>query len=177
MIFSETRILTSGVIQSLGTSVLLFAFGNDVSPLTMNAFEMCDISGEKEPQVEHASLSVVLRVLKAEMPKKDRISPVRNTYLAHPLPFLPVLLTPILSVRSVILLGRRKKERCRTRRQEAEGPLRRSRGQHLILPRYGQSSVKVRSAGPATQPPLLGRWRKVRTLPLSIFCMAWFIGF
>lgn len=129
------------------------------------------------PQVEHASLSVVLRVLKAEMPKKDRISPVRNTYLAHPLPFLPVLLTPILSVRSVILLGRRKKERCRTRRQEAEGPLRRSRGQHLILPRYGQSSVKVRSAGRATQPPLLGRWRKVRTLPLSIFCMAWFIGF
>lgn len=103
-----------------------------------------------------------------EMPLKDRISPVRNTYSAHPLPFLPDLLTPILSVRSVILLGRCEEERCRSGRQEAKGPPRRSRGQYLILSRYGQMWVRVRSVGCAAQPPLLGRWRNMRTLPVSI---------
>lgn len=96
------------------------------------------------------------RAQKAEMPLKDRISPVRNTYFAHPLPFLSDLLTPILSVRSVILLGRCEEERCRSRRQEAKGPPRRSRGQYLILSRYGQMWVRVRSVGCAAQPPLLG---------------------
>lgn len=122
--------------------------------------------------MEHASICPKSR----KMPLKDRISPVRNPNLAHPLPFLPGLLTPILSVRSVILLGRCREDHCGTRRQEAEGPPRRFRGQHLILPRCNQTRLKVRSAGCAAQPPLLGRRRNVCTLPLSIFCMTWFIG-
>lgn len=112
-----------------------------------------------------------------EMPLKDRISPVRNTYFAHPLPFLPDLLTPILSVRSVILLGHCEEERCRSGRQEALGPPRRSWGQYLILSRYGQMWVRVRSLGCAAQPPLLGWRRNMCTLPVSIFCTTWFIGF
>lgn len=40
------------------------------------------------------------------MPVKDRISPARNTYFdEQPLTFLPGLLTPILSVSSVLPVG------------------------------------------------------------------------
>lgn len=53
-----------------------------------------------------------------KMPLKDRISPIRNPYLARPLPFLPGLLTPILSVRSSILLGQCREEHCRTGLQD-----------------------------------------------------------
>lgn len=59
------------------------------------------------------------------------------------LPFLPGLLTPILSMRSVVLLGRCREERRKTGQQEAEGPPRRSRGQHLILPPTQASIVRM----------------------------------
>lgn len=97
--------------------------------------------------------------------------PVRNTYFASALPFLPGLLTPILSVRSLILLRRCQEERCRSGRQEAQDPPRRSRGQHLILPRYGQTWVKAHSAGCSAQPPLLG-WRRMCAHFLCLF-FAW----
>lgn len=69
-----------------------------------------------------------------------------------------------------------REESSRTRQQEAKGPPRRSRGQHLILLCYGQTRLKVRSVVLCGRPPLLGQRRNVRTLPLSIFCSTWFIG-
>lgn len=77
------------------------------------------------------------------MALKGRISPVRNTSFAHPSPFLLGLLTPILSVRSVVLLRLCQEALCSTGQQEAEGPLRRCRGRHLLPSLYRQMRVMV----------------------------------
>lgn len=109
-----------------------------------------------------------------EMLLKDRISPIRNTYLANSLPFLPGLLTPILSVRSVVLLGRLQGGALQER---VAGSLRPSKTLQGSAPHPTTLRIKVRSVCRAAQPPLLGRRRNVCTLPLSIFCLTWFIGF
>lgn len=105
---------------------------------------------------------------------KDRISPIRNTYLANSLPFLPGLLTPILSVRSVVLLGRLQGGALQER---VAGSLRPSKTLQGSASHPTTLRVKVRSVCRAAQPPLLGWRRNVCTLPLSIFCLTWFIGF
>ena len=68
----------------------------------------------QRPQEEHASPSDCPKSSR-EMHLKDRISLIRNPYLpTYFLSFLSGLLTPILSLRSVILLGRCREERCKT---------------------------------------------------------------
>lgn len=234
MIFSETHITQDPESPKAWALPLLFAVGNDVSPLTMNAFEMSDISGETEwgqrageketsdlsPQVFEShvchygclsSFSIALfchtlpqwflhtsiveeclmqaplssktsggACIFTEGPKsremllKDRISPVRNTCLANSLPFLPGLPTPILSVRSVVLLGRLQGGALQER---VAGSLRPSKTLQGSASHPTTLRFKVRSVCRTTQPPLLGWRRNVCTLPLSIFCLTWFIGF
>lgn len=94
-----------------------------------------------------------------------------------PLLFLLGLLTPILSMGSVNLSGEYREEIWNTGWQEAEGLPRLSRGQHLILPHYGKTRLKVRFSGWAAKMLLLGSRRNVCTLPLTIFCLTWIIGF
>lgn len=103
------------------------------------------------------------------MPVKDRISPARNTYFAEqPLTFLPGLLTPILSVSSVLLLGDSGRRSaagsagpCKTLQGSATRPiwLWSDVGQGPVCClRFSASIVKRR------------RRRNVSALPPSIFC-------
>lgn len=101
-----------------------------------------------------------------------RISPLRNTYFAFPAG--PAGSYPVREVYHPP--GTLPGEALQDGWQEAEGPLRRSRGQHLLLSHSSQMWVMVRSAGCTAQPPLFRQRRNVCTLPLSIFCTTWFIG-
>lgn len=100
---------------------------------------------------------------------KGRISPVRNTDFAHPRPFLPGLLTPILSVWT--------SSSWDSARTSSAAPGSRKR---RVLQDVGGVSTSARLP--------VGRWGSwlrcvasiVHTLPLSIFCNLdycyWFMG-
>lgn len=96
-----------------------------LSPLSHRSEPPCPA----RPQEEQASLSMSQRALNAGRS-------LWQTGYPHTFLFLPGQRSPILSVWSVVLLGRCREERCESGRQEAEGPSRRSGGQHLILPHY-----------------------------------------
>ena len=113
-----------------------------------------------------------------EMSLKDRISQSGTITLPtlH-LPFLLGLLAPFQSVGASPSLGMGAgRASAGAVWQEAEGPPRRSRGQQLILQHLGRTTLKVRSAGSAAQPLLLGQRRSACTHPLSIFCSTRVIG-
>lgn len=98
--------------------------------------------------------------------------PGQEHLFCPPSAFLPDLLTPILSVRSVVLLGLCQQGLSSSRQQEAEGPPRRSRGRRLHPSLYRQMWVAMALLGLHCS----DGGETVSTLPLSIFCTTWNIA-